>query len=84
MIRILRRIVKFILQGAMWSTLWVFVLTPYSIIVEELTLQQFLYWLLMEYTIVLPISPIVYWIGEQIMKKASKIQLEKVFGGRHR
>lgn len=65
-------VVQYIEEGIIFSTLWTIALTPYSVIVEALTLGQFGWWLLMEYTLVLPIGPIINYVGNKIIKRFKK------------
>ena len=60
---------KYFKEGIIWSMLWSIFLTPYSLIIEELTVTQYLYWILMEFILVLPLSPIINKIGKYIFER---------------
>jgi len=65
----LKRIRDYIIEGIVGSTVWTIFLTPYCILVQQLTLKQYIFWLLMEYTVVLSMAPIIYRVISIILKR---------------
>ena len=63
---------KYLVEAIVWSVLWTLFLTPYSILVEQLTILQFFYWVGMEFVLVLPLAPVVNYVGKRIVKKVMK------------
>jgi len=67
--KITRKFIKnYFKEAIIGSTLWTVFLTPYTIFILNLDTTHYLFWLLMQFTLVLPISAIVYKITKFLMK----------------
>lgn len=67
--RRLIKIKKYLIEAFLGFVLWSILLTPYMIFVTKVSLDQYLYWLLMEAIVVPPCSIIVINITNKIEKK---------------
>ena len=63
---------RIIVEALMGALAWTLLLTPYTVIVMKVTLEQYLWWLLMEFTLVPPCAPIVYRLTNHALKKTVK------------
>lgn len=63
---------KFAIESLMGFILWVIILTPYSLIVTQLTMYQYLTWILMEIMLVLPFASPVVKITNWAVKRLSR------------
>jgi hypothetical protein len=61
---------KAILSAVIGSVVWTLALTPYVIFAVGMTLEQYLSWLLMEFILVPPIAPLVFWVTEKALKRS--------------
>ena len=60
---------KAILSAVVGSIVWTLALTPYVVFAVGMKLEQYLSWLLMEFILVPPIAPLVFWVTEKVLKK---------------
>lgn len=61
---------KAVLSAVIGSIVWSIALTPYVVLAVGMTLEQYLLWLVMEFILVPPIAPIVFWVTEKVVKKS--------------
>ncbi len=69
MIKIRDWVKRFLIDGTICTTFFTLVLTPYVVFITKMNLEQYISWVIMEYTIVMPIVPISILITEKIRKK---------------
>jgi len=60
---------EFILQAFLGFILWTLFLTPYMLLVVQVSIDQYLAWLVMQLVIVPPVAVIVVRITNWIVKK---------------
>ena len=66
----LKKFLKFVFAAIVGAVLWTIFLTPYVLIVSNLTLEQYISWVIMEFSLVPVIAPIVFFLTEIGLKKA--------------
>lgn len=63
---------KFVVSAVVGSVVWSLTLTPYVIFVLGMDVGQYTMWLLMQFIIVPPIAPLVYFLTERVNRKILK------------
>lgn len=63
---------RFILEGVCGCILWTIFLTPYTIFIMRTTLEQYVYWVIMEFMLVFPLAPFVHRITKRIVSGNGK------------
>lgn len=64
----IKSIKDYLKEALIGALLWIGFLTPYVVFIVGTTPIQYLYWLLMEFVLVLPLAPIVYRITKFFMR----------------
>jgi len=60
---------KILATSIIGAILWTIALTPYVILITNMTMKQYLSWLGMQFILVPIIAPIVFLITEKILRK---------------
>jgi hypothetical protein len=65
----IKRIPRYLAEGLVGSFLWIVFLTPYIFLVVKSIMEQYFWWLVMEFVLVLPLAPIIYRSTSYLKKK---------------
>jgi len=68
-----RKIAEVIISALLGAALWTIALTPYVVLVTRMTIEQYKSWIVMEFILVPPVAPIVFWVTKRVLKKMGLI-----------
>lgn len=63
-----REVLIFLASAIVGAVGWTIFLTPYVLFVVGMTMEQYLSWLVMEFVLVPPVAPIVFYITKKALK----------------
>ena len=64
-----RKAAEVIISAFLGAILWTIALTPYVLLVTQMTIEQYKSWIVMEFILVPPVAPFVFWATKRVLKK---------------
>jgi hypothetical protein len=68
-----RTVAEFIISAVLGAILGTIIMTPYVLLVTKMTIEQYKSWVVMEFILVPPVAPAVFWATKLVLKKMGSI-----------